>query len=78
MAAVDVLTARRDVITSQDGRRRCLFHFVFRDVIVLLLASGFQLLQNITRGEKFLARLETALACSGDLPDSIGTGSPGI
>ena len=78
MAAVAVLTARRDVINLQDGRRRCLLHFVFRDVIVMLLASGFQLPQNITRGEKFLDCLETALACSGDLPDLIETSSPGI
>ena len=59
MAIAAVLAACCDVIAPQDGQRRCLLHFVFRDVIVILLASGFQLSRNITRGEEFLDRPET-------------------
>ena len=55
---------------------------VFRDVItnwqrgLRLLASS--LCPNIGHGERVLCCLETALSCSGDLPDSIGTTSPKI
>ena len=59
MAAVTVLTARRDVTANWS-------------FICLLSASA----PTVTFGERSSDGLDTVLASSGDLPDSIGTNSP--
>ncbi len=57
MVTATVLVACCDVIALQNGRRRCLLLFLFCNAIVVVLASGFQLPQNITRGEEFLEQV---------------------
>ena len=77
--------ANAAVIFPPDGCRQCCHFSAARKLpptssssfrIIFLPASSFRRISLVE--ERFSDCLETVLACSGDLPDSIGTGSPKI